>query len=356
MRFINAIFTTATPGEVWSNKDIFPHYERAINALPLADEEHDKLMKAVRYFLMGERTRRGIPNWLDLQHFKERAMAFETSAEAILDTLAEQITQATEGSGIVFDAILTTTSTGNLMPGLSYRLAHRLKQVVRPDSMMIDLGNVGCTGGIKALNLANQLDSAFENILVVSLELPSTVINWNGTSVDVWQGQCTFGDGAAALWVSKRPELGEMALKLEQIKYVQQAATGLNLIRWGYSDYYTFRLANEKTFNRDIQAFVAEALWNTESIWRQTTHWAIHPAGITLLLRLSRKLGLPREALSYSVAHYEKFSNMSSASILHILKDIAVDVPVGTAINLVTMGAGLNVIYGCVKKEKLTDT
>ena len=351
MRFINAIFT-ADSGEVWSNQEILPHYERAVESLSLTTPKHDELMKAVRFFLMGKRTRRGVPDWLNLKTFQERATAFETNAERALDTLAQQILQATEEKGIIFDAILTTTSSGNLMPGLSYRLAYRLKPVVRKDSMMIDLGNVGCTGGIKILHLANQLKANFNNILLVSVELPSTFIDWKAKNIDVWQGHCTFGDGAAALWISSQAEQGEMALQLEQFNDIQQAETGLNLIHWGYSDYYTFRLANEKMFNQDVKRFITDALRDAETTWKQTTHWAIHPAGITLLLRVSRKLGLPREALSYSVAHYERFSNMSSASILHILKDIAVDVPAGTPINLITMGAGFNVIYGCIIKER----
>ena len=38
------------------------------------------------------------------------------------------------------------------------------------------------------------------------------------------------------------------------------AQSGLDLIRWGYSDYYTFRLADDATFNRDVRAYVLQSM------------------------------------------------------------------------------------------------
>ena len=43
---------------------------------------------------------------------------------------------------------------------------------------------------------------------------------------------------------------------------------------------------------------------------------------------------------------------MSSASIVHVLKEIAAETPAGSAINLLTMGAGFNVIYGRVRRAR----
>jgi predicted naringenin-chalcone synthase len=79
--------------------------------------------------------------------------------------------------------------------------------------------------------------------------------------------------------------------------------------------------------------------------------WAIHPAGIALLVRLSRQLGLSAAAIQPSVQHYRRCSNMSSASIVFILKDAAAETPVGSAINLLMMGAGFSVVYGRLRRE-----
>jgi alkylresorcinol/alkylpyrone synthase len=351
VRYINGIYKAVT-GETWSNQDLLSHYEQAVDVLSVRHDEREKLLASLRFFLLGNRTRQTVPDWMALTDFSSRAQAFEAGVAVALDALVGQILNAVTSSGVVFDAVLTTTSSGNLMPGLSYRITTRLGNHVRSDSMLLDLGNVGCTGSVKALNLANQLDLSFKNILVVSVELPTTLINLMATDVDIWQGNCTFGDGAAALWISDDVAQGSTALALEQIRYIQKAQAGLGLIRWGYDDYYTFRLADEKTFNKDVRGLVADVLSGVNDEWLARPHWAIHPAGIALLMRLGRKLGLSQEAMKPSIVHYNQFSNMSSVSILHILSDLAVNAPFGAEINLLSMGAGFNVMYGYVRKER----
>lgn len=350
MRYINKIYTSAL-GKTWTNQDFLSHFEPAIEKLPIADAEQEKLLDAVRYFLMGQRTRKVMaPNLMEMKGFDQHANTYRDTAERSLDNLSKQILES--ANGVVFDAIVSNTSSGNLMPGLSYRMAARLGSHVRSNSMLLDLGNVGCTGGLKALNLVKQLDEDIRNVLVVSVEQTSALCNFHTADVDVWQGNCTFGDGSAALWVSNDPDQGEMALALTKIQYEQQAQTGLDLIRWQHNGYYTFELADSKTFNRDIREFVFQAVTNVNSEWLAESLWAIHPAGIALLTRLGRKLGLTRDTIRPSVAHYDRFSNMSSASILHILNDLSGVAPIGAAINLLSMGAGFNVIYGRLTKER----
>ena len=351
MRFVNEIFTT-TLGETVDNASLRDRYEAAIHALPLNDAASTRLQDAVQYFLIGQRSRQAYPGFDQLRYFQSRAAAFESVANQAVEALAAQIIRAVESQHITFDAVLTTTSTGNLMPGLSYRMAACLGDMVRTDSTLLDLGNVGCTGSLQAVHLARSLDPAFQHMLVVAVEAPTTLADLTSTDLDVWQGNCTFGDGAAAVWISSEPDWGSMALALEDLQSCQQAEAGLDLIHWGYGNYYTFRLANEKTFNRDVGHYVSRVLSDTAPGWREEPRWVIHPAGIALLLRLARKLGIPKAAMQPSLDHYKRFSNMSSASILYVLQDVAAATPVQSAINLLTMGAGFNVIYGRVRKER----
>ncbi len=348
-RYINQIFT-AVPESVWSNQDAMPYFNEAIEALSLPDAELESLLESVQYFMMGKRTRHTIPDWLTLNHFAERASEFEKNTDLLLDKLASQILLATADSQVSFDALITTTSTGNLMPGISYRLAKRLENRVKPETMMLDLGNVGCTGGIKALNCASHLDDSFHNILVVSVELPSTLVNLKTSRVDVWQGNSTFGDGSSALWVSDRADVTEQALKIEKIHTIQQAKKGFDLIKWGYGDYYSFNVEDESTFEQSVRTYLTKALQETAESWKDNPHWAIHPAGILLLMRLSRKLGIPRTSMRPTTSHYEQYSNMSSSGILHIIQSQQDKLVKDEVINLITMGAGFNVIYGCLRK------
>jgi predicted naringenin-chalcone synthase len=101
-----------------------------------------------------------------------------------------------------------------------------------------------------------------------------------------------------------------------------------------------------------VKQFVAGALREAEGGWKEEPRWAIHPAGIALLMRLSRELKMPKDAIQPSVAHYREHSNMSSVSVLFVLRELAAGTPVGAAINLLTMGAGFNVVYGRVRRVR----
>lgn len=350
MRFINEIFT-AQIGVPWTNERLLSVYEEIVGGLGLEDEAHRALREFIRFQLGGERTRYTVMrDWSILAEFRQRAAQFETGADEALDDLAPQIAAAVGSAGITFDAVLTTTATGNLMPGLSYRMARRLGGLVRPDSMMIDLANVGCTGSSKALRLAASLQPDVKNILLVAVELPTTLLDIKGASFDLWQGNCTFGDGAAALWISGDEEQGPLALALEELGSRHFADRGLSLIHWGYRGYYVFALSDHETFDNEVRGFVTEALAGKNGVWKDEPRWAIHPAGIALLMRLSRKLGIPMDAIRPSMEHYRAHSNMSSVSILHLLGEVARQTPAGSAINLLTMGAGFEVLHGRVRR------
>jgi alkylresorcinol/alkylpyrone synthase len=350
MRFINEIYT-APIGTAWTNQQLLGVYEQAVGRLALNETEHAQLRDFVRFQLVGKRTRRTVvPDWTGLDVFGGRAEAFERGAEEALDALGERITADLGPAQVTFDAVVTTTTTGNLMPGLSYRMARRLGDRVRADSLMLDLANAGCTGSSKALKLVGSLEPTFRNVLLVAVELPTTLVDTTGTSFDLWQGNCTFGDGAAALWISTEPRPGSPALALEEIRTQQFAVEGLPLIRWAYRDYYAFALADHQTFDGEVRKFVTAALALTEADWKQEPRWAIHPAGIALLMRLSRRLGIPAEAIEPSVAHYREHSNMSSVSVLYLLDELRRQTPAGAALNVLTMGAGFEVVYARVRR------
>jgi alkylresorcinol/alkylpyrone synthase len=350
MRFINRIYI-AEIGERWDNAHLLEAYEPHLERLVLDDVDRAKLRDYVRFQLIGERCRNLIAGWAGLRGFASRAAAYESTAEQALDALAAAVAPVAAAAGITFDGIVSTTTTGNLMPGLSYRMACRLAGLVRTDSLMLDLGNVGCTGAIQALNFVRQLDEALRHVLVVAVEVPSTAVRMDSTSLAVWQANCTFGDGAAAVWVSTLPDVGDPALAIEEMRSWQRSDTGLDLIKWEYDEnYYRFGLRDEKTFDRDVRQYVVDALQETHAAWKDEPRWAIHPAGVLLLVRISRKLGIPTEAIRASVDHYRAHSNMSSVSILQIMLEVGAHTPAGHCLNLLTMGAGFNVLYGRVRR------
>lgn len=349
MRYINQIFT-ALPGKPITNEAMYTLYEPALDRLSFDSDARSDLKSIVRYYLFGNRSRQVVPDFLDSPSFAHRMQIIESTVDKTLDDLADQIRQSLNGH--MLDAVFTTSSTCNLMPGISYRIAHRLGSMIRPEGLLMDLGNVGCTGSVQALKLADSMCETFDNMLVISIELTSTLVNLTSMDADVWQGNCTFGDGAAAVWLSSSPERGAMALRLDEIYSARQTdEMGQKLIHWTYDAFYTFRMAEDKTFNQHARRIVSEAMARAPSDWLTAPFWAVHPAGIALLMRIVKEQNLSPDILTPAIKHYGTCSIMSSASILFILKDIAETAPGDTPINLLTMGAGFNVMYGQVYKE-----
>lgn len=347
-RYINAICPVHL-GEQVGNEALRPIFLDAVDRLPCDEDRRRALRSFIDFQLVGERTRRGsFSGWGKPAPYRDRASSYEALAEDAIEKLAAALKKSLP-PGSRFDAVLSTSSTGNIMPALSYRMARALPEQIPADAMMVDLGNVGCTGSVKLLRLATELQSRLQNILVISVEGPSTLIDLQADTFDTWQGNCTFGDGAAALWISSTPQ-GERPIEILSIQGWQNAPEGFDLIKWRYRDYYGFHLADEKHFEAEVKRHVSTALEEVKDQWDETTHWAVHPAGIALLVRLSRALGLPRTRLKPSIDSYRESSNMSSASILHILDTVAEQAEVGEQINLISMGAGFEVLFGRLRR------
>jgi len=50
--------------------------------------------------------------------------------------------------------------------------------------------------------------------------------------------------------------------------------------------------------------------------------WAVHPGGTLVLDQVARELDLDREALSFSYNVFKNYGNMSSPSVLFVLREI----------------------------------
>src|ERR1700722_17167227 len=210
-------------------------------------------------------------------------------------------------------------------------------------STQMGIGNGGCTASVRTIQLVNNLGPELRNVLLLVMEPTSTLIDPKCTARSNWQGICTFGDGAAGVWISDEP--GEGALALGKLASWRGDAT--DLIRWDWgTDYYRFGIAELERFEGQVRSQVLQAMTELKVEKDPDAAWAIHPAGIMLLLSLAKKLGLARAALEPSINHFRTCSNMSSVSILHILKNVIGCARSGQPIRWLSMGAGFHVACG----------
>lgn len=73
---------------------------------------------------------------------------------------------------------------------------------------------------------------------------------------------------------------------------------------------------------KDFNPLVSEALSSAEISREQITHWCIHPGGKKILEAVNKSLILSNGQLDSSYEVLKEFGNMSSPTILFVLKKI----------------------------------
>jgi len=304
-------------------------------------EEVEHLLALIRVYLIGARTRYvQCPHFLDLSSFNDHAVAFAAAVSDSIGALSKDIRST--GSE-PFDAVIGVSSVGQLLPGIADRLATGLGTQVKSNALLLDLSNGGCTASSRALQLASTLDSRHRDVLIVVVEPSSTLADPLSLDRPNWQGICTFGDGAAGIWLSTDPT-GALA----ELGPINSSHRGdADLIHWDYSSsYYRFSVSDFEGFDRKVRIGILGALSEIDWVDTKDSLWAVHPAGMMLLLSVAKRIGLDRSRLEPSIRHFRTFSNMSSASILHILRDLLEQAQPGQPVRWLSMGAGFHVIYG----------
>jgi len=341
-RYIRAIYAPLVGVRV-SNQELLDAIALRFEALEVDEVEKKALFDFVRLLLIGHRTRytQYADRFLWMNSFTDHAIAFARAIEESTNAIAAEIDATPPDKP--FDAVFGVSSEGLLLPGIAERAARRLGSLVGRTATQMDIGNGGCSASVRTIQLVNNLGPELRNVLVLAMEPTSTLIDPKCTERSNWQGICTFSDGAAGVWISDEP--GEGALALGKLSSWRGDAT--ELIRWDWgTDYYRFGIGALEQFESQVRSQVLQAMTQLQVEKDPEAAWAIHPAGIMLLLSLAKKLGLARSALEPSINHFRACSNMSSVSILHILKNVIGCARSGQPIRWLSMGAGFHVACG----------
>lgn len=213
------------------------------------------------------------------------------------------------------DALIVTTCTGYLCPGLTSYLAESLK--LRQDVLTHDLVGTGCGAALPALRVADELVSQHPNkrALVVCVEICSAAMAW-GEEIDLILSNCLFADGAAACLVSQSKKTKGIEIKkFESLLWPQYR----NDLRFGTRD---GRLKN--VIKKSVPELTAKAVSQLSKKLQNRKAFdftAVHPGGRKILDRIEETLQLPEAALKHSRHILKRYGNMSSPTILFVLKE-----------------------------------
>ena len=224
--------------------------------------------------------------------------------------------------------VVTVSCTGFFNPGPDYKIVRALG--LNPSVQRYHLGFMGCYAAFPALRAAKAFCEADPKavVLVVSVELCSLHVR-TSNDPDTIMGSSLFADGAAAAVVTGRElPLTAPALELDHFETVL-TPVGEDSMAWNIGD-HGFEMVLDTYVPKIIDEHIVEALKplfdNKPALegrpYSDIRHWAIHPGGRSILDKVQAKLELSEDQLIPARETLRNFGNMSSATVMFVLKHI----------------------------------
>ena len=216
--------------------------------------------------------------------------------------------------------LITVSCTGIFAPGFEFLVSeyYGLQQTEK-----LALNFLGCYAAIKALKHAKYIADANPDscILIISAELCSLHFSPSISDEDI-VANLLFADGAAATLVcgNKNKNIeNKIILKIDEIgsSYIPNT---LDLMTWNISS-SAFRMYLNKNIVNAIKDNIYPVVTNFLE-GAKPDYWAIHPGGVRIVEAVKDSLNLTENDIEDSISVLKNYGNMSSPTILFILKKI----------------------------------
>lgn len=243
---------------------------------------------------------------------------FLAHAPVLAATAAEQALAKSSLAARDIGAVVVSTCTGYLCPGLSGHVIERLG--LRADVQAYDLVGQGCAAALPNLQLARALllSGGCEHVLSVCVEVSSAAM-YLDNDPGVLISACLFGDGAgAAILTRDLPPASDGRIiewidstslndpsKRQALMFEQRDGMLRNILTRavpGLAAEYAFQV---------LDTVLTRAGLHSADI----STWIMHAGGRDVLLALERKFGLEARDFRYSAAMLREYGNLSSAFV-----------------------------------------
>ena len=240
------------------------------------------------------------------------------------------------------DHIFFVSVTGIATPSIDARLVNRMG--LRSDIKRTPIFGLGCVAGAAGVARAADYVKAYPSQVaaLVAVELCSLTLQRDDTSIANLIASGLFGDGGAAVLIAgaDRATRGPKIVASQSVFYPNtEEVMGWRVTREGFRVVLSSEVpAMTRHLRGDAERFLAAHGLGLADVGR----FICHSGGPKVLAGVEEAFGLARDKLALSWKSLAEVGNLSSASVLMVLRDTLADTSIapGTHGLMVAMGPG----------------
>lgn len=336
---------TATPEHRYSKVDCWEGFKRSAWFGRL-----DRRARALADFVLSRDN--GIDaRWLAMASLDEVfSIDPDTLHARFIEHAPRLATQAAEralvdagGGADGIDALIISTCTGYLCPGLTSYVAQALG--LRVDVQALDLVGQGCGAALPNWRTAEALlaSGRCARVLSVCVEVCSAAM-YLDNDPGVLISACLFGDGAGAAVLSATPPAGKRSVRWRAAASLVDPAQR-DALRFEQRDGLLRNILTRAVpaLAGDYAARVLAAVLAEQSLQpSDITGWILHAGGRDVLAALRGRLALTEADQQHSAAVLREYGNLSSAFVYFVLQAALADAMPGGYWWMASFGAGFS--------------
>lgn len=242
--------------------------------------------------------------------------------------------------------VVFASCTGFANPGPDYHIIRELG--LRNDVQRYTLGFMGCYAAFPALRMAAQFCEADPSavVLVVCLELCTLHMQIDSRPDNILANSL-FADGTAAALVSARqpdPTRPAFAMRgfASALLPAGEAEMAWDIGNEGFNIVLSSYVPD--IIGANVRQLAGSLLSKHDLDLEDIQEWAVHPGGRSILDKVAQSLKLPAHALEASRSVLADYGNMSSATVLFVLKELLENAETDRAMTMaMAFGPGLTV-------------
>lgn len=224
------------------------------------------------------------------------------------------------------DFLITTSCTGIMSPSINSHLINELS--MRNDVLHIPIAQIGCIGGINSIIYIDKLlkSKPKSKGMIINLEFSSNTMQYRDFSMDNIVSTALFADGVACTIVqngnhntSQKPSLEIINSATHQFKNTEDILR-YDLGTSGFKMKLSRKLPSiiSASFLIVVEKFLTANGLSVNDI----DHFLVHPGGIRILELVEEILVPFGKNLVLSKKVLENHGNMSSTTIMFIIKEL----------------------------------